>query len=128
MGCTMNVVPFEDLSDALEHGLNLAHGVAERDAEFLLDLFGYEDRIVDNVLEPEERQLFYNLQGVGVLSVRSEETNLYNGQAWRTHYWLLRDERIHALASAARERREAEATGVGHDLYLDLPENVWARP
>ena len=37
-----------------------------------MDIFGFNDRIIDNVLEPEDRQLFYILEEEGLLTRGAE--------------------------------------------------------
>ena len=68
--------------------------VAESMADHLLGFFGYQDRIIDNALEPIDRNLFYQFQDWGLLRTMSEETTLWDKREWRIHYWLLRTDKI----------------------------------
>ena len=45
-----------------------------------MDLFGLDDRIIDNVLEHEERQLFYLFESEGILNTEREEISLHDGR------------------------------------------------
>ena len=63
----MSVVTLEDLAMAISNRVNIDVESAMGDANFVMDLFGFEDRIIDNVLEPEDRQLFYILEEEGML-------------------------------------------------------------
>ena len=47
--------------------------VAEGMAEHALGFFGYYDRIIDNALEPTDRNLFYMFQDYDLLTTESEE-------------------------------------------------------
>lgn len=118
----------QDLTRAISDRLSVPRAVAAESAEYVLELFGFEEQVIDNVLDAEDRQLFYNLESCGILTTRSEETQLYNGQEWRTHYWLLRSDRVLAASEEERARearREAEAAGA--DVYAELPAECWAR-
>ncbi|GIT41948.1 MAG: hypothetical protein Ct9H300mP10_09580 [Methanobacteriota archaeon] len=61
--------------------------VAESIAEHALGFFGFSNRIIDNALEPTDRNLFYQLQDYDLLTTESEETTLWDGREWRIHYW-----------------------------------------
>jgi hypothetical protein len=120
----VDIITVEDLSSAIEETTGLDSSEAERDAEFVMDIFGFNDRIIDNVLEPEDRQLFYMFEEWGLLTTEREETTLYDGREWRTHYWMFRKDEILGYAEKFRERMEqAEEDDT---VYDDLPEELWA--
>lgn len=58
------------------------------------EIFGYDDRIVDNILFPDERNLCYKLEEDKLLSTEREEVVLYNGRTWRSHFFKLNKENI----------------------------------
>ena len=92
-------------------------------AQHVLNFFGYSDRIIDNILEPEDRDAFYMLEDAAILTTEREETTLYDGREWRIHYWLFRREKIHELM---RGLDEGENTGtVEVTGYEDLPDDIW---
>jgi hypothetical protein len=90
----MNIITLDDLSRAIANRIGINIEEARRDAGFVLDIFGFDDRVIDNVLDPEDRQLFYILEEEGMLATEREETTLYDGREWRTHYWQIRKETI----------------------------------
>ena len=51
--------------------------VAESIAEHALGFFGFSNRIIDNALEPTDRNMFYQLQDYDLLTTESEETTLW---------------------------------------------------
>ncbi|HVL49004.1 MAG TPA: DUF6015 family protein [Candidatus Thermoplasmatota archaeon] len=120
----MEIITVEDLSQAIQDRIGLPQEDAERDAEFVMDIFGFNDRIIDNVLEPEDRQLFYILEEEGLLTTEREETTLYDGREWRTHYWLFRKDKVLGAADDFREKNATRSQEF--DVYHDLPEDVWA--
>ena len=80
-----DIVTLEDLQMAIANRIGIPEEEAHRDANFVMDIFGFDDRVIDNVLEPEDRQLFYILEEEGMLTTEREETTLYDGREWRTH-------------------------------------------
>jgi hypothetical protein len=116
----------------------------------VLNFFGFNERIIDNVLEPDDRDTFYMLEDSGILETERDETTLYDGREWRIHYWMFRKDRIFDLA---REEAQAMAeageqdvvyssnaaragafrlphgeTGTGlaaHAVYHELGDEVW---
>jgi hypothetical protein len=118
------IITVEDLSQAIQDRIGLVEEEAARDAEFVMDIFGFNDRIIDNVLEPEDRQLFYILEEEGLLTTEREETTLYDGREWRTHYWLFRKEKVFGAADS--HRKKVAEHGDEFSIYKDLPEDVWA--
>ena len=79
--------------------------VAESIAEHALGFFGFSNRIIDNALEPTDRNLFYQLQDYELLTTESEETTLWDGREWRIHYWKFKPD---AREFARRAMSEAE--------------------
>ncbi len=95
--------------------------------EHVLNFFGFQDRIIDNMLDPEDRDAFYMLEDVGILRTEREETALPDGREWRIHYWLLRHDRI-LKATRTRERRESrERERSVATIYDEIPDDVWFR-
>ena len=90
----MNIITLDDLSKAIANRVGIGIEEARRDAGFVMDIFGFQDRVIDNVLDPEDRQLFYILEEEGMLTTEREETTLYDGREWRTHYWVIRKDVI----------------------------------
>jgi hypothetical protein len=100
--------------------------VAEGIAEHALGFFGFSNRIIDNALEPNDRNLFYQLQDYDLLTTESEETTLWDGREWRIHYWKFKSS-AEAFALAAMEMRGKKV--VDEDpyagIYDDMPANLW---
>jgi len=95
-------------------------------AQHVMNFFGYSERIIDNVLEPEDRDAFYMLEDTGILTTEREETTLYDGREWRIHYWLFRKERIFELING---NGQAAAGLSGADsVYDEVPDEAWQRP
>jgi hypothetical protein len=103
----MTIVTLDDLSKAIAHRVGIDIEEARRDAGFVMDIFGFDDRVIDNVLDPEDRQLFYILEEEGMLTTEREETTLYDGREWRTHYWRLKKDTISRYCKETGSERNA---------------------
>jgi hypothetical protein len=90
----MSIITLDILSKAIANKVGIGIDEARRNAGFVLDIFGYSDRVIDNVLNNEDRQLFYLLEEEGMLTTDQEDTILYDGREWRTHYWVLKKKTI----------------------------------
>jgi hypothetical protein len=124
------MITVDDLTLAIEHSIDsemkLEHEEAFDLAQHVLNFFGYSNRIIDNVLEPEDRDAFYMLEDSGVLTTEREEITLYDGREWRIHYWLFRNDRIEELIKNERPVAEEEVEEEV-DIYKDLPREAWFR-
>jgi len=121
------ILKVEDLTKAIRNSVD-HHGMeedaAKEMAQHVLNFFGFNDRIIDNVLEPEDRDAFYMLEDSGLLVTEREETTLYDGREWRIHYWLFKKDRIYQLVKEAEEK--AKALSDEHSAcYAEVPDTVW---
>jgi len=123
------ILTMENMTTAIQNGIGaqqIEKDEARRMAEHILSFFGYNDRIIDNMLEPEDRDVFYMMEDSGLLMTEREETSLYDGREWRINYWLFRKDRIDELIN---EKKPKKSKSKYHDpdIYTDLPEDVWVR-
>lgn len=124
---TQRILTLEDLAMAISNRIGIEEEDAVRDANFVMDIFGFDDRVIDNVLEPEDRQLFYILEEEGMLTTEREETTLYDGREWRTHYWLFKKAQVFLMSEEEREvRRRKKAQPTEATVYTQIPEEAWA--
>ncbi len=124
------IITIDDLARAIQTGLSrprrtLSYEEAVMTALHVMNFFGFGDRIIDNMLEPEDRDTFYMLEDLDILETEREETTLWDGREWRIHYWLINKERIFQLLhTKVVEIEEEEDIG---EVYNEIPENIWAR-
>ncbi len=90
----------------------------------VLNFFGYSRYVIDNMLEPEDRDAFYMLEDLGILDTEREETTLFDGREWRIHYWLIRPENVRKLA-LNNGVRTGDPISSESMIYDGLPEDVW---
>lgn len=125
-----DTVTVEDLTLAIKNSIDNSMGMEEEQAYMLawhvLNFFGYSDRIIDNVLEPEDRDAFYMLEDAGLLTTEREETTLYDGREWRIHYWLFKKDRIKGLLESTYSESSDEEDE-DNAVYGELPDDVWHR-
>ena len=111
---------------------SLEVGVAEEMAEHVLNFFGYGERIIDNMLKTDDRDIFYMLEDLGILKTEREETTLYDGREWRINYWTLKKQYIASLTDGLMRGKECELENYIHclseeELYDELPDDIWDR-
>ena len=122
-----NTVTVEELTKAIMNSPNnrgLPEEAARDTAKHVLNFFGYSDRIIDNVLEPEDRDTFYMLEDATILTTEREETTLYDGREWRINYWLFRKDKIRKLMENDNNEEEDDSS---RTIYDELPDEVWRR-
>jgi hypothetical protein len=122
------IITLEVLSSVIKKAIgdnNLGDEGAKEMAYHVLNFFGYNDRILDNILEPADRDSFYMLEDKGILVTEREETTLYDGREWRIHYWIFRKEVIkELLALEVKEREHTEYTDASK-VYEAISPDVW---
>jgi len=109
------------LTKAITKKIGVDREMASQLALRVLNYFGYEDEVIDNALDQDDRRLFYFLQDVGLLKTAWEEAILASGRTWRIFYWFLNIENIEEF-SKDYEESKAEL-----GVYDSLPDNIWAR-
>lgn len=126
----VTVITIHDLTMAIKNSIDSSSRAMEEEEAYdlahrVLNFFGYADRIIDNILEPEDRDAFYMLEDAGILTTEREETTLYDGREWRIHYWLFRRERIRELMESGP--RKVETVVQEEFNYDELPDDIWQR-
>jgi len=98
--------------------------VAESIAEHALGFFGFSNRIIDNALEPTDRNMFYQLQDYDLLTTESEETTLWDGREWRIHYWKFKPnaENFANLAAQNEDKGDEDPYSL---IYDGMPAGLW---
>ena len=121
----MRVVTLSLLTNTLSRLLQIGREDANKYAQIVMNFFGYEDCIIDNLLTPQERRLFYRLERHGILSSIREETTLYNGNPWRIHYWRLEREKILDGMNGKKQEQPKGIEQQYEDLYANIPKDAW---
>src|SRR2546423_13529168 len=111
----------DDLTRAIKNSIDRT-GMKEEEAramaQHVLNFFGYSERIIDNVLEPEDRDAFYMLEDSGILTTEREETTLYDGREWRNHQWKFLEKRNMGTGQGPKGKGKGEKKG---GVYHDKP-------
>jgi len=127
---------YRTLATAIQYGINKGEELSYADAKSIaisvLDFFGYSRKIIDNILEPDNRDIFYMLEEIKILSSEREETNLHDGRDWRIHYWILNVDRVEELVSSPALAISDDVDDVGKlydTLFNDesISEEIWLR-
>jgi hypothetical protein len=99
--------------------------VAESIAEHALGFFGFSNRIIDNALEPTDRNMFYQLQDYDLLTTESEETTLWDGREWRIHYWKFKPNAENFANLAIQNEKDRGDDDPYSVLYDGMPAGLW---
>ena len=99
--------------------------VAESIAEHALGFFGFSNRIIDNALEPTDRNMFYQLQDYDLLTTESEETTLWDGREWRIHYWKFKPNAEDFANLAIQDDKDKGDEDPYSDIYDGMPAGLW---
>ncbi len=123
-----DIVTLKVLATAIRNGIRSTPKVGEEEAiqlaNHILNFFGFDDRIIDNYLEPDDRGLFYMMEEIGILMPEREEITLYDGREWRIHYWNMNINKIYELQKeVVLEEHQDES----YDIYKEIPDEVWNR-
>ena len=125
----MSILTVEDLTQAIKNGIDSRKGMDMDEAYDLahsvLNFFGYSDRIIDNVLEAQDRNAFYILEDADILTTEREETTLYDGREWRIHYWVFKRDKIDELMS--KPVGSDKGDDVEENIYDTLDDEAWVR-
>jgi hypothetical protein len=119
----------DDLTRAIRNSIrndirSMPEEEARHMAQHVMNFFGYSERIIDNILEPEDRDAFYMLEDSGLLTTEREETTLYDGREWRIHYWIFRKDKILDLSRTGGHKIDP-ITEEAMSIYEDIPDDVW---
>ena len=98
---------------------------AKKTATHILNFFGFNERIIDNILEPEDRDAFYTLEEYGLLGTEREEISLYDGRGWRIHYWILKKDKILVAAKNKTIQKGKKHEVKDYGIYSELSDDIW---
>lgn len=79
-------------------------------ANYIINFFGYQDRIIDNDLNREEREVFYSLEDAGLVKSGGKETTLFIGGNWSINYWTWNKEEINSLVGDGKKGENSEGS------------------
>jgi len=88
---------------------------------YIMGFFGFRDQIIDNILSPHDREIFFSLEEEGLLTSVQENSSIPSGKAWRIHYWRLKTRKIRELANMGGEQEEEK------NIYDSIPDEAWTR-
>jgi hypothetical protein len=126
----MPLVTINALAKTIQRKLNVGEKEARRYAEIVMDMFGYDDCIIDNMLDHSDRRLFYRLESEGILNTRRDEALLCDGSNWRIRYWVFQKKVIFSSEPKKKMRMPRTKNKVtpsynSHAVYSSLPETAW---
>lgn len=120
------MVTLEMLRKAFRNSLGkrgMATEEIDKLAEYVINFFGYNEYVIDNKLEPKDRDVFYMLEEEGILTTLRDEVTIQKGKVWRIHFWILNARRIEELA----QKKDAIKKPEEFKVYDNLAEDIWDR-
>jgi pantothenate kinase len=126
----MPLITLNALSKIIQGKLNVNEKEARRYAEVVMDIFGYDDSVIDNMLDHSDRRLFYRLELEGILNTRRDEALLSDGTIWRIRYWEIQKNsifpsEIKKKGRNIRIKNKNVPSYSHHTIYSSLPDTVW---
>jgi hypothetical protein len=130
----MPLISLHELTKTIQKKLNISEREARSYAEIVMDVFGYDDCILDNNLDHADRRLFYRLEAEGILFTRRDEAILSDGTNWRIRYWVFQKSNLFqttakkkvALSRTKNKHPEKSPSSYdSHSVYSSLPETAW---
>lgn len=126
----MPLVTLQILTHVLQKKLDISEKEARGYAEIVMDMFGYDDCIIDNILDHADRRLFYRLEAEGILGTRREEALLSDGTNWRIRYWEFQKKVIFShdtkkKTKPSNSKKKTIAPLGTQTIYASLPETAW---
>ena len=120
----MEIVTYEILYEVLKK-LPLTRGMRDKEirnlAHYIANFFGYGDRVIDNILTPEDRHVFIMLEESGILWTYEEEVTVLRGRLWRIHYWVYRKDMIKKiLKEGYHEEKKEEKKSIYDEIFKEV--------
>ena len=122
----MVTITVSDVERALTNTLGkkgMSQDEIKKLANYVMNFFGFDDTVSDNLLKAKDRDVFYTLQDVGILTTFQDQITIKKGKIWRIHYWVLKKNDILRLANL-EEKEDSEGE---YAIYDEISNDVWNR-
>jgi hypothetical protein len=120
----MTIITVKDVERALINTLGkkgMPHDECKKLAAYVMNFFGFEDMVSDNLLKARDRDVFYMLQDVGLLKTFQDQITIKKGKIWRIHYWVLKKRDILRLANLKDEVKKVDK----YNIYQEMTDEMW---
>lgn len=123
---TLDKQTYNDVMVSISKIIKTEHMDSGLAAQYILDFFGYSNRIIDNRLTAKDRDIFYIFEDAGFLKVDNEETTLRKGKPWRIHYWILPKDEISKRANSMYEEKDIVEKAIDiYDKVFGMEDDDW---
>ncbi len=116
----MDIVTYDILFDVLKKVLGKRGMSVDEIREltlYVLNFFGYDDTVVDNILTPTDRHVFNTLEELGILTTIEDEVTVSRGKLWRIHYWTFKKDNIEKILNQNEECRDESPEDIYRRLF-----------
>jgi len=93
--------------------------------EYILKIFGFDDFVVDNMLTPVDRDIFYYLESKGIFKMEEEEVTLYKGKPWRIHYWVFKRDLLKRNNFEKEKKNDEDLKKMYDKIFRDMEKNEY---
>jgi hypothetical protein len=93
-------------------------------SEHILNFFGFEEQIIENVFENDDREILYFLEDLDIIEFRVSTLYTFDGKEWNVSTVHLMKNKISELAN---QEIEPSSENEISEIYEKLPEEVWIR-
>lgn len=111
----------EERIAALALALREKFGMSDEDADeiagIVAEVFGDQEEVNDETIDPSVRSIFYTLEAKKILTFRREEYSIETGERRRGFWWRVRPEELRKATSVPVSSDE--------DIYATLPRDAW---
>ncbi len=90
-------------------------------AEMVLNLFGPDNFVLDNVLESTERKFLYFFEELGFVESITDDVVISAGRYWRIHYWILKEDRIIKYLDKLKDVKKLNYD----EMYKVISDELW---
>jgi hypothetical protein len=122
----MVTITVDDVEKALLNTLGkkgMSEAEVKKLAVYVMNFFGFDDTVSDNLLKAKDRDVFYTLQDVGILTTFQDQITIKKGKIWRIHYWVLKKDQILKLANF----KEVKEIKDEYAIYDEMSPDMWNR-
>jgi len=129
-----HIVTYNEMRDAIAYTMvsntgracKEAEDIAAQGAQQLLNFYGFSDNVLDNVLTPHERSVFWDMEDEGIIKRgKGMEILLIGGKTWKIRYWELNKKNIVKYSKAYNEAKESPPAEDLEQLYQNVTDEAW---
>lgn len=87
--------------------------------------FDGKDKADDDFVNPEIRDVLYQLEAMDLLKMDITEKHIVDGRVWKKHFWVMNHREVERINNGGcmKERNCIESDS--SEIYQKLPDEIW---